>query len=72
MIKEITMYTAICDNCGADICTGTDYGGWCRDGIEVELDSQDWLTIDDKHYCSDCCTYDDDDNLILKEVKDEK
>lgn len=68
MIKEVTMYTAICDNCGANICDGTEYAGWCKDGIQAELDSENWLEIDGKQYCNDCCEYDDNDELILKEL----
>lgn len=85
MIKPITIYTAICDGCGTDICDGTDWSGWCMDGIENELSEQDWEVLNThdeiynelkeitgfkkvtNHYCPKCYSYDDNDNLILKE-----
>lgn len=70
MIKEVEMYTVICDNCGVDSNKGSEYIGWNDKGFAVDcaLDD-DWHKEDDKHYCKDCYSFDDEDNLIIKEIK---
>lgn len=69
MIKEVTMYTVICDNCGHDVNKDAEYSAWNdRDyAVECALES-DWIEKDDKHYCPECFSYDDDDNLILRYI----
>lgn len=111
MIKEIKMFTVICDNCGKDSNEGTEYAGWAdTEQAEVVADSSDFLKVEGsepiyevkqyrhgmlpewietnfsyyctchvanrrkvdkpiiKHYCPECVSYDDEDNLILKNV----
>lgn len=67
MIKELKMYTVVCDNCGKDSNDGTDYSCW-SDAEQAELMAEysDWLIEDGKHYCKDCFSYDEENNLILK------
>ena len=69
MIKEVTMYTVICDNCGEDIASDQEYSCW-SDSSYAELNAMesDWITEGSKHYCHDCFSYDDDDNLQLKKI----
>ena len=67
MIKEITVYTIICDNCGKDVNKDSGYSGW--DDKDYVLDvarESDWHTEEDSQYCPDCFTYDDDDNIVIK------
>ena len=71
MIKEIKVYTAICDVCGANICEGTGYSGWCKDGLDNELIELAWIEKDGKNYCDRCWYHDDNDNLILREATNE-
>ncbi len=66
MIKEITIYTVICDNCGVDSNANGEYMGWNDLEYAESLASEDdWIKDIDKHYCNDCYNYDDEDNLII-------
>jgi len=67
MIQEVTMYTVICDNCQKDSCQGTEYAAWCDKSVALDIASDaDFVIQGDKHYCSECYYYDDDNNLQLK------
>lgn len=67
MVKEVTMYTVVCDGCGKDANEGTEFAGWNNKSYteDVAIDA-DWIKQDEKHYCPDCYTYDDEDNLVVK------
>lgn len=68
MVKQVTMFTIICDNCGRDVNEGQEYSCWNDKGYAEDIAMEaDWIKEDDKHFCPDCYTYDDDDNLIIKE-----
>jgi hypothetical protein len=68
MIKEITIYTIVCDVCGKDANENTDYAGWTELEPTVDVCTDNgWYIDDDRHYCDDCHSFDDDDNLIVKE-----
>ena len=64
------MYTVICDNCGADHNEGAEYSAWSDQEYakDCSLDD-DWIEVDDKNYCPECVSYDDEDNLILKTIQ---
>ena len=66
MLKEVKMYTVVCDNCGKDVNKDAEYSAWNdkRYAEEVAMES-DWIKENDKNYCPDCFTYDDDDNLLI-------
>lgn len=66
MIKEVKMYTVVCDNCGKDVNEGAEYSCWNdkRYAQDIAMEA-DWLSEGDKHYCQDCFSYDDEDNLII-------
>lgn len=66
MLKEIEAFTIICDNCGADVNEPCDYAFW-NDASYVEDIREDagWIKLDDKHYCTDCFEYNDNDELTL-------
>ncbi len=67
MIKEITMYTVICDSCGKDSCAETEYAGWNDEGYAVDCAcDDDWIQEGKKDYCPDCYEYDDDGEIIIK------
>jgi len=70
MIKEVIMYTVICDNCGVDANKDTEYSCWNDKGSawDVAMDS-DWTEHEGKHYCPDCFSYDDDDNIQLRKIE---
>jgi len=66
VIKEITIYTIICDVCGLDANKNTDYAGWTE--LEPTLDTatdSGWYIEEDHHYCPDCHSFDDDDILVV-------
>lgn len=61
------MFTVVCDNCGKDVNEGEEYSCWndimFAEDIAMEVG---WIKEDDRHYCPDCFTY-DDNNLVIKE-----
>lgn len=70
MIKERTMYTVICDNCKYDIGSNSEYSCWNDNSYAREnaMESE-WLEQDDKHYCPDCFTHDENDNIIINKAR---
>ena len=68
MIHEVTMHGATCDNCGD--AWYNDHYGWSAmsddSSLKQMLYDDEWHTDGDKHYCPNCYTLDDDDNLILR------
>jgi hypothetical protein len=67
MIKEIQMFTVVCDNCGLDVLREHEYSGVDnKDYVENCAMEEGWIKQGDNHYCSDCFDYDKDDNLIIK------
>ena len=70
MILRMDYYTLKCDNCGevfADEYSG--FSAWNDESGAMEYASnEDWIEDDGNHYCPKCYGYDDDDNLILKQV----
>ena len=69
MVKEVTMFTVVCDNCGKDVKKDAEYSAWNEKTFAEDIAMEaDWIKENDKHYCSDCFTYDDDDNLLIKSI----
>lgn len=67
MLKEVKMYTIVCDGCGKDVNENTDYSCWNDEDANEEIRQEaGWEKVDNKHYCTDCFEYDDNDELILK------
>ena len=70
MIKEVKMFTLVCDGCGKDVNENTEYSAWNDTSYLEELAYDiDWREMDDKHYCNKCYEYDDDFELIIKPKK---
>lgn len=69
MLKEIKMYTIICDNCGKDSNVGKENSCWSEvmHAKDVAMDS-DWINHEGKDLCTDCWHYDDEDNIIIHKV----
>lgn len=66
MIAKTEMYTIVCDNCGLDIGSTQEYSCHADEqAAEENAMEGDWLKEGDKHYCTDCFKYDDEDNLII-------
>ena len=67
MIKEVKMYTVICDNCGVDVCEGKEISAWGEESwVEEIAENAEWH-IDKGHYCPDCFYYDDNDELKIRQ-----
>jgi len=68
-IHKVEMYTVVCDNCNTDIGSMQDYCALNdKEAAEENALASDWIKVDNKHYCDECFSYDDSDNLVLKEV----
>lgn len=67
MIQEVKMYTVICDCCGKDVNEDAEYSCWSDNGFAEDIAMESgWLKEEYKHYCQDCFSYDDEDNLVIK------
>jgi hypothetical protein len=66
MIKEITMYSILCNKCGKDVCEEDEYSGWNDQGYVNDIAMENgWHIDEDAHYCPDCYEYDEEDNIRL-------
>jgi hypothetical protein len=70
MIVKVDMYTVKCDNCGITSGENSDYSCWCdAEYAEEDATESDWINEGEKHYCPDCYSYDDEDNLVLNQKR---
>lgn len=75
MFKESTNYTILCDSCSIDLFANEEHSGYNDREFVLEIaQGLNWLEYENddgdfKHYCPDCYLYDDNDNLIIKEIK---
>ncbi|HRD42178.1 MAG TPA: hypothetical protein PLN30_00430 [Ferruginibacter sp.] len=70
MLSQVKMFTVVCDNCAVDIATDQEYSCWSTANYaEENAIESDWLKEGDKHYCTNCFSYDGDDRLVLKTIK---
>lgn len=69
--KTVTRYYIECDVCGYTEEDGDESP--ClyvtKEYAQGSAYIDDWIIDGDKHYCPKCYTYDDDDNLIIKNKK---
>lgn len=60
MIKQVTMFRLLCDNCGADVNEGQEYSCWNDKDYAKDVAMQaNWIKEGDKHYCPKCFSYAD-------------
>lgn len=72
MIREVTMYQAVCDGCGkTHVNDSMGYCAWV-DGCGAVEDACDsgWTEIDGKLYCPDCYEYDEEMDEYKPKNKD--
>ncbi|NLZ31337.1 MAG: hypothetical protein GX885_11475 [Methanomicrobiales archaeon] len=63
MIKEVTMYQAVCDRCGAIV--DEEYMAWSEEWMAIEeAIENDWKEISGKLYCPDCYEIEDDELTV--------
>ena len=65
MRKIETVITYICDGCEAELKSNDGFICYINADIWDEIE-HDWIEQDGKHYCPDCYTIDDDDNIVIK------
>ena len=72
-IEKMEMFTVICDNCKRSADKDSEYSCWgdesCAEDVAMDCD---YIKEGDSHYCPECYSYDDNDNLILKSSNDVK
>lgn len=66
MIREVTMYQAVCDGCGRK--TGR-YNS--MEKLNANGDYWAWVEIDGKLYCPDCYEYDGETDVYKPKVKED-
>ena len=72
MIRELTMFAVVCDECGQEVNVGDEIA-WIDKGYALDMAWEaDWVTVDDKHYCPDCYYYDEEDKLIIQSKEGSK
>ena len=70
MIEKTTVYTVICDNCGADSSEDDDNVGCANKALAMGIAiNYGFIQHDGKYYCYDCYYYDGDDNLIINKER---
>lgn len=58
MIKSITIYSVVCDRCGKSFCNGDSIiTGADKKSVRSYALKSEWVEISDKHYCPDCCKF---------------
>lgn len=72
MIQKIEMYTVKCDNCGklfADEQSG--FVAWNEpSGAWENANDSEWLRDGvSHHYCPDCYSYNDEDEIVIKKIE---
>jgi hypothetical protein len=67
MLKELKMFTIVCDGCGCDVNKDSGYAGWNDEEYVEDIRMEaGWEKIENNHYCTDCFEYDDNDELVIK------
>lgn len=64
MVKKVECEMIICDNCKAQFEDASGFSVFA-DSHHTDPADYDWHVDDDKHYCPDCHSIDDDDNVFI-------
>ncbi len=65
------MFTVICDNCGVDVNKGQEYTCWNDEAYAEDIAIESGQTEEDeKHFCPNCFTYNDDGNIVILPPKE--
>ena len=62
MLKETTLYTAICDRCDKEF----EHNYNTESVLESELNLANWHDTGQLHFCPECYTIDENNELKLK------
>lgn len=67
------MYTVLCDNCGKDSAANQQYACWSDKAYAEEVAMEgNWIKEGILHYCPECYTYDDNDELHILPPKKQR
>ena len=66
MIQKVEMFTIACDNCGKLSGDDADYSCWNDESTALDMAyNAGWIEHKSKHYCSECWSHDEDDEVVL-------
>ena len=65
MIKETTLYTAICDRCEKELRVPAT----SESELTMQVHAHRWHDTGQLHFCPDCYTIDENDEIKLKPIK---
>lgn len=66
--KKVEMYTIECDNCKKISGEDSEYSCWNSEQAALEdAEIDNWLESEGKHYCKECYSIGDKDELIINE-----
>lgn len=72
MIKEVKMFTIVCNICGRDANEGDEFAAWTEiDPTYDNAENSGWYMEkhdEDIHYCMNCHSFDEDDNLVVNSI----
>jgi Zn finger protein HypA/HybF involved in hydrogenase expression len=70
MIIKVEMYTVECDNCKETRGQHGDYSCWNDENYALEeaIDNE-WTEREGNHYCPECHSWDDEDEIIINESR---
>lgn len=67
MIRQVTMFEVVCDGCGEK---WSNWDGICayadQDHTEQSARDSEWEEKGGEHYCPNCYSIDDNDNIVFK------
>ena len=70
MKVKVESFKIVCDCCGETFHDGNDFVCYTDDAdgsqINEEAESAGWIEIGDEHFCPDCFSFGDDDNIVIK------
>ena len=72
MLKEITLYTAICDRCEKDLMDAYVLPFNSEVELQAGLEVERWHDTGQLHFCPDCYTTDQNGEIKLKPIDNEQ
>lgn len=70
MIQKVEMFTVQCDNCKITSGENSEYSCWSDEDVALDdAENDDWIEHEGNHYCPDCYSYNDNDELIINESR---
>lgn len=70
MIQKVEMFTVQCDNCKITSGQDAEFSCWGDDAYAIQdAEDNDWIENKGNHYCPDCYSYNDNDELVINESR---